>query len=137
MVDDPVASYASAYYDGSSYDYGEFTVFSEPLPGNAIEAIEAKLDDIIDRIVKDGITPQELENARDVLVRSTIFERDSQSRMAQIYGSVLASGGTVADIVEWPDRVRQVTLEDVNNAARKWLDTRRSVTGLLLPKEGS
>jgi hypothetical protein len=30
-----------------------------------------------------------------------------------------------------------VTLEDVNLAARKWLDIRRSVTGLLLPKEGS
>lgn len=136
VVDDPVATHAAAYYDGSGYDYGEFTVFSEPLPGNAIEAIEAKLDVLIDRIVKEGVTQEELESARGVLVRSTIFERDSQSRMAQIYGSVLASGGMIADIVEWPDRVRQVTLEDVNQAARKWLDPRRSVTGLLMPKEG-
>jgi zinc protease len=50
---------------------------------------------------------------------------------------VLAAGGTVADIEEWPDRVRSVTAADVNAAARKWLDRRRSVTGLLLPKEGS
>ncbi len=137
VVDDPVATHAGAYYDGSAYDYGEFTLFSEPLPGNSIESIEAKLDAIIERVVNEGVTQAELETARDVLVRSTIFERDSQSRMAQIYGSVLASGGTVADIVEWPDRVGQVTIEDVNQAAHKWLDPRRSVTGLLLPKEGS
>jgi zinc protease len=72
-----------------------------------------------------------------MLVRTTIFERDSQGTMARIYGSVLAVGGTVADIEEWPARVRSVTAADVNAAARNWLDRRRSVTGLLLPKEGS
>jgi zinc protease len=137
VVDNPVATHAGAYYDGGAYDYGEFAVYSEPLPGNSIESIEAKLDAQIERIVKDGVTAQEVADAREVLVRTTIFERDSQTRMAQIYGSVLASGGTIADITQWPDRVARVSVEDVNRAARKWLDIRRSVTGLLLPKEGS
>jgi zinc protease len=137
LLDNPVATHAGAYYDGGSYDYGEFAVYSQPLPGNSIESIEARIDAVIDRILKDGVSEQEVADAREVLVRMTIFERDSQTRMAQIYGSVLASGGTVADITQWPDRVRRVSVGDVNRAARKWLDSRRSVTGLLLPKEGS
>ncbi len=137
VVDNPVATHAGAYYDGSPYDYGEFAIFSEPLPGNSIESIEARLDAQIERILKDGVTAQEVADAREVLVRMTIFERDSQTQMAQIYGSVLATGGTIADITQWPERVARVSVEDVNRAARKWLDIRRSVTGLLLPKEGS
>ncbi|MCU0789870.1 MAG: insulinase family protein [Nitratireductor sp.] len=137
VIDNPVATHAGAYYGGGAYDYGEFTIYARPLAGNSLEAIEAKMDAIIERVLKEGVTQEELETAREVLVRTTIFERDSQTRMAQIYGSVLTSGGTIADITQWPDRVRMVTLEDVNLAARKWLDIRRSVTGLLLPKEGS
>ena len=37
----------------------------------------------------------------------------------------------------WQDRVRAVTVEDVRNVARKWLDKRRSVTGYLLKPSGS
>jgi zinc protease len=137
VLENPVATHAGAYYDSGSYDYGELAVYSQPLPGQSIESIEAKLDAAIDRLIKDGVTAQEVADAREVLVRMTIFERDSQTQMAQIYGSVLASGGTIADIIQWPARVRSVSVDDVNRVARKWLDSRRSVTGLLLPKEGS
>jgi zinc protease len=137
LVDEQIASGAGAYYTGGYRDYGEFTVYAEPLPGKSIEEAEARLDAIIEKLLKDGVTEEEVAAARDMLVRTTIFERDSQGTMARIYGSVLAAGGTVADIEEWPDRVRSVTAADVNAAARKWLDRRRSVTGLLLPKEGS
>jgi zinc protease len=137
LVDEQIASGAGAYYTGGYRDYGEFTVYAEPLPGKSIEEAEARLDSIIEKLLKDGVTEEEVAAARDMLVRTTIFERDSQGTMARIYGSVLAAGGTVADIEEWPARVRSVTAADVNAAARNWLDRRRSVTGLLLPKEGS
>jgi zinc protease len=32
----------------------------------------------------------------------------------------------------WPDRIRAVTADDVQQAARAWLDRRRSVTGYLV-----
>jgi zinc protease len=137
LVATPIASRAGAYYLGGYRDYGEFTVYGEPLPGTSIEQMEARLDEIISRVVRDGVTAAEVESAREMLVRTTIFERDSQGTMARIYGTVLAAGGDLADVAEWPDRIRAVTVDDVNKAARKWLDRRRSVTGLLLPKEES
>ena len=49
------------------------------------------------------------------------------------YGEALATGLTIEDVAKWPDRVEAVTGTDVANAARKWLDRRRSVTGFLMP----
>ena len=42
--------------------------------------------------------------------------------MANIYGATLATGGTVEDIEEWPDRIRAVTADQVKAVAAKYLD---------------
>jgi zinc protease len=44
LVDEQIASGAGAYYTGGYRDYGEFTVYAEPLPGKSIEEAEARLD---------------------------------------------------------------------------------------------
>ncbi len=137
LIDKTIATSAGAFYQGGFYDYGEFGVYAQPLPGVSLEAVEAALDEQIDAVLRDGVTPTELEKARAYLLRTTIFERDSQTTMARIHGTVLSTGGSLEDIAQWPVRVKQVTVDDVNAAARKWLDKRRSVTGELLPKEGS
>jgi zinc protease len=54
--------------------------------------------------------------------------------MARLYGATLATGGTVKDVEEWPQRINAVTAEQVKEAA-KYLDPSRSVTGYLLPPE--
>jgi zinc protease len=38
----------------------------------------------------------------------------------------------VQDVQRWPERIRAVTAAEVQDAARKWLDKRRSVTGFLI-----
>jgi zinc protease len=52
--------------------------------------------------------------------------------MARWYGAALTTGGSVERVQTWPDRIRQVSLEAVNAAAKTWLDKRRSVTGYLV-----
>src|SRR5690606_20509507 len=59
--------------------------------------------------------------------------RDRQSSMANIYGSTLATGGTVQEVQEWPDKIRQVTAAQVQAVAAKYLNPDISVTGYLLP----
>jgi zinc protease len=49
-------------------------------------------------------------------------------------GGALASGLSVADVEESPERLAAVTLEEVNEAARAILKPESSATGLLLPK---
>jgi zinc protease len=56
--------------------------------------------------------------------------------MAQIFGSALSTGGTVADVLDWPQRIGAVTADAVREAARRHLDQSRSTTGYLLPAAG-
>jgi predicted Zn-dependent peptidase len=39
----------------------------------------------------------------------------------------------VADVEQWPDRLKRVTVADLHHAARKYLVDKNSVTGYLLP----
>jgi zinc protease len=39
----------------------------------------------------------------------------------------------VNDVEEWPDRLRQVTVDDIRAVARKYLVANSSVTGILTP----
>ena len=135
MVDEPVAASAGAYFWGGYYDMAELTVYVTPLPGTGLGEAEDRLDAIIADLLENGIDQEELDTARIGFIKATIFERDSQTSLARTYGTVLTTGGTVEDVVEWPDRLRAVTLDDINKVARKYLDPRRSVTGLLLAPE--
>jgi zinc protease len=53
--------------------------------------------------------------------------------MANMYGSALATGATVQDLQEWPDRIGKVTAEEVRAAAVRYLQPSISTTGYLLP----
>jgi zinc protease len=80
------------------------------------------------------VSDDELEQAKNRFVRSTIFARDRQSSMANIYGSTLATGGTVEDIEQWPQRIRNVTAQDVKSVAGRYLVPEHATTGYLLPE---
>ena len=52
--------------------------------------------------------------------------------MARWYGAALTTGATVNDVRSWTDRIRAVTAEQVQGAAKQWLEKQRSVTGYLI-----
>jgi zinc protease len=130
-----IASSAGAYYSGTKLDDGSFIVYGAPRGAADLAQVQAAIDAEIAAIVKDGVTEQELDAARNRFLRSMIFAQDNQASMANIYGTGLATGGTVQDIEEWPDRIRKVTTADIAKAAAKHLRPGGSVTGYLLPAE--
>jgi zinc protease len=87
---------------------------------------------VIADIGQNGIRADELERIKTQLVSSTIYAQDSQVEMARWYGSAMVAGESIDDILAWADNVRAVTSDEVRDAARKWLDKKRSVTGYLI-----
>lgn len=134
IVKDGIAASAGAWYMGTSYDDSRFTVYGSPRGTASLEEVERAARAQIARIAASGVTESELEKAKYRFLKSLIFARDDQSGMARIYGSTLASGGTIKDIEEWPDRIRAVTADAVQAVARKYLSQDIVVTGYLLPK---
>ena len=78
------------------------------------------------------MTAEELERSKSRMIADAVYANDNQRMMAQWYGAALATGATVEQVRTWPDRIRVVTADAVHEAARRWLDKRRSVTGYLV-----
>jgi zinc protease len=127
-----VAVSAGAYYNSSALDMSTFGVYGAPRPGVTLEDLEKQIDEVIATIADKGVTAEELERSKTRLVADAIYASDSQTSLARWYGAALMSGASINDVKTWPSRIKAVTAESVQQAAREWLDKRRSVTGYLI-----
>jgi len=132
VVDQGLALNAGASYSGTAVDYAKFAVFGAPKPGVSLSQLEAAIDGILSEIIAHGISSDELERAKTRLIAEAVYAEDNQATLARWYGSALATGQTVENVRRWPDRIRAVTADAVQNAARTSLDRRHSVTGYLV-----
>jgi zinc protease len=131
-VDKPVAVSAGAGYDSSALDMSKFTIYGSPRPGVTLQQFETEADAVIAELILKGISTEELDRAKSRLIADAVYAQDNQATMARWYGAALMTGATVQDVQKWPERIRAVTAAEVQDAARKWLDKRRSVTGYLI-----
>jgi len=142
VVEQKIAAAAGAFYDPERLDLTTFGVYAVPVPGpaggeeKALAAVEAAVEAEIDKMRVEGPGEAELKRAKFNLVAAATYARDSLGGMAQMYGSALAIGETIDDIVDWPARIDAVTAADVKAAAGAVLQARRSVTGEILPPRG-
>ena len=121
-------------FQGRALDDTVFAAYATPRGTAKLADVEKAVGVEIEKIARDGVNTDELERAKNRFIRSMIFARDRQDSMANIYGSVLTTGGTVKDVEEWPERVRKVSAEEVKTAAQRYLVLDKVVTGYLLPK---
>jgi zinc protease len=94
--------------------------------------LEGEIDAVIADVIDKGVGPEELARAKTRLIADAIYAQDNQMTLARWYGAALTSGSTVADVQSWPARIRAVTADQVQEAARLWLEKQRSVTGYLV-----
>jgi len=132
VVEQGLALNASASYAGTAVDYAKFAIFGAPKPGVSLPQLEAAIDGILAEVVAHGVSSDELDRAKTRLIAEAVYAEDNQATLARWYGAALATGRTVEGVRAWPERIRAVTAEAVQNAARTWLDRRRSVTGYLV-----
>jgi zinc protease len=132
VVDRELAVGAGGWYTGTALDATQFGVYGSPKPGVSLPKLEDAVDAVIDDVLAKGVTPEEVERAKNRLIADAIYAQDSQATMARWYGAALTTGSTVESVQSWPDRMRAVTADAVNAAAKAWLDKRRSVTGYLV-----
>jgi zinc protease len=132
VVDQGVAVDAGAWYQGLNLDATRFGVYGSPRPGIGLQRLEAALDAVIADVAEHGVTADELARAKTRLIADFVYAQDNQLTLARFYGLALTTGFTLADLRARPERIRAVGADAVREAARRWLDKRRSVTGYLV-----
>ena len=132
VIDRPLAISAGAGYQGTSLDPSQFSISVSPKPGVGFPDIEQAIDGVITDVINNPARAEDLERVKTQLIAEAIYAQDTQATLARWYGGALTTGLSIDDIRSWPERIRAVTAEQVRDAAQKWLDKKRSVTGYLI-----
>jgi zinc protease len=113
-----VAISANAFAWTTLHDEGPAVMTATPAPGVSLEELEAAFMAEVGKVLAEGFTEAEVRRARNKLAADAIYGRDSQSNLANTFGAWLALGGSVEDILAYPDAVRAVTPEQAIAAVR-------------------
>ena len=133
VVEQKVAASAGGWYTDSGLDSGRVGFYAIAGAAHSAEDLEKAINSVIAELCATGVTQDELKRARASQVAEFVYSSNSISRMARQYGWRLAAGMTIEDVEEWPDRLKQVTVDDIRAVARKYLVENNSVTGILTP----
>lgn len=138
VVGQGIAVAVDAGNNGQALDYGQFTIAAAPAVGVDMAKLEAAVDAEIALLLDKGVGATELAEAKNRIAIEAIKARDSLRGPAQLVGSALVGGMSLAQVEAWPDRIAAVSAADVLQAAKDVLKNREnSVTGLLLPGAGA
>jgi zinc protease len=137
VMEQKIAVAAGAWYQSTAVDRSRLMLYALPHPEGTLEALEEAIEQVIADLVSQGVADHELRRAKTRLIADTVYAQDSQSSLARMYGSALATGSSLKDVTEWPDAIEAVTAEAVQSVAQQWLNRRHVVSGYLLKDEAA
>jgi zinc protease len=128
-----------AYYVSSALDAnvaeGPLAIRAGVSPTNVDRAI-ASIDEEINRLVRDGLTQGELDESRQFLIGSMPRALETNIGIANFLQNEEFFGLGLDYDLELPDKLRAVTLDAANAAARRVLDVNRATVVVAGPLAG-
>ncbi|WP_038058171.1 M16 family metallopeptidase [Thiobacillus denitrificans] len=126
-----IAVNASAGYDAVARGPGMFMIDATPAPGKSAAALEKTIREEVRRIQRDGINQAELARVKAQVIAADVYQRDSLFYQAMQLGEYVTAGLPPEALARRADKLRAVTAQEVQAAARQWLqDDRLSVAEL-------
>jgi zinc protease len=135
QLEQQIAVSTSAWYDSVSYDLETFGLYAMPRPGVELDDLVKAVDQVLEEFLEEGVDADHLARLKVQIAAEDIYELDDQSGVARTYGQALTAGLTVEDVQTWSQVLQEVTEEDIMQVARKVLNPKQSVTGLMLPPQ--
>jgi zinc protease len=93
-----------------------------------IDKVDKALTEELQRFLKDGVDPKELEEGKGAYLQQLRTERGSDSTLASQLSDSLHEGRTFAFQAELEKQIADLTVDKVNTAFRKFLDPKKLVT---------
>lgn len=116
-----VAAAVSSSYDAFARGDTLFVVTAIPAPGKTLDEVQAALLAEIEKLKTEAITAAELQRVYAGLLADDVFSRDSLREQATSIGMLESVGASWRLLDEWPQALRRVTPEVVQQAAVRWL----------------
>ncbi|MCA9035745.1 MAG: insulinase family protein, partial [Planctomycetaceae bacterium] len=104
-----------------------FYIFAISNPDNA-QKVHLAVQEELDRLLKDGITAEELEDARKGYLQQQEVRRTSDRSLASMLESLSFYDRDLSFVGDFESKVAALTVEDVNSALRKHIQPQRLYT---------
>jgi zinc protease len=118
-----------AYYVSSAFDAnvvaGPLAIRAGVSPANVDRAVSS-IDEEVVRLVRDGLTPKELDESRRYLIGSIPRALETNAAIANFLQTEEFFGLGLDYDARLPDLLSAVTMDEVNAAARRALDPDRA-----------
>lgn len=117
------------------HDEGPAAIYATPSPGVSLDALETAVMAEVRAQLEAGFSDADVQRVRNSKAAAAIYERDSQEGMANTFGAWLAIGGTIEQLLTYPDDVRGVTTDEALTAVRQvFAEARPHIEAHLLPE---
>jgi len=116
-----IAVSAGAGYDLTSRMSDLFKLEATPAEGKTVWDMEAALKTEIAKVQRELISPEELQRIKAQVLASAVYERDSNFYQAMQIGMLETVGIGWHKLDEYVEKVHQVTAQQVQDVARKYL----------------
>jgi len=124
------ANIATAYNPFQLF-YGQFTIAATPTEGHSLEELKEGFLIEIKRLQDERLTEEELQRIKTNALAEHIFKQDSLIHQANELGSMESVGLSWQLADTYVDFIQQVTAEQVQQVARKYLIPERLTTAYL------
>jgi zinc protease len=135
LIDTSLASDVFARHDDLR-DPGLFIVGATLNPGVEIAAVEAALQNELERLKTQPVTLEELARAKSANRKGTILSKADPSSLAFMLGEAESK----ADwhwLMDYDDNFDRVNAEDIQRVAKKYLERVNRTVGTFIPREES
>jgi zinc protease len=122
---------------GETIDPLLFTIDVKPRPGADLNRLEAVIEEELAKIKKDGITEKEYQKALNMIRSNFYFRLQTNSGKANTLGSAEVLFGSYEKLFTLMDNYAGVKIEQVQEAAKKYLTENNKTVGKLIPEGGA
>ena len=129
-----IASSAGAGYDSTARGPGMFYLDGTPSEGKTVADLEAALRGEVEKLVRDGVTEEELARVKAQVVAGHVFQLDSMSYQAMQIGQLESIGLSYRDVDTMLKKLQAVTAEQVRDVAKKYLKDDSLTVAILDPQ---
>ena len=106
-----------------------FSIYAICNPENVAKVVKLAREET-DRLLKEGITKEELAESQKGYLQSQQASRGDDTRLVQVLAETLVTGRTLKFQAAIEESVRKLTLEDVQAAMRKHIDPSRMINAV-------
>ncbi len=129
-----IATSAGAGYDAYARQQTLFLFDGTPRPGHSIEELEQAIRKQIKQIQNVAPSADELARVKAQVMAASVYEKDSVFYQAMQLGTLETVGLGWQRKNEYLDNIRKVTSEQVQQVAKKYLQSERLTVAILEPQ---